>query len=193
MKARERRLAELRRGISEITPQEAFALQARGAALVDVHEADEIAQGCPAGALRLGRGYLELRIEEAVADPARQIVVLCGSGTRSLFAAEDLVRLGYARVASMGGGFSRWKAERLAIEVPFRLDAGARERHRDVRLFAKLESVNPGGSVKDRPVARMLLEAHAAGRFENGRRLLDSSSGTAGISYAMLGAAPARS
>jgi len=57
------------------------------------------------------------------------------------------------------------------------------------RIFAKLESVNPGGSVKDRPVARMLLEAIAAGRFADGRRLLDSSSGNAGISYAMLGAA----
>ncbi|MBI2969926.1 MAG: cysteine synthase family protein [Gammaproteobacteria bacterium] len=57
------------------------------------------------------------------------------------------------------------------------------------RLFAKLESLNPGGSVKDRPVARMLTEAIAAGRFTGGRRLLDSSSGNAGISYAMLGAA----
>lgn len=57
------------------------------------------------------------------------------------------------------------------------------------RLFAKLESVNPGGSIKDRPVARMLTRAIAAGRFAKGRRLLDSSSGNAGISYAMLGAA----
>jgi cysteine synthase B len=57
------------------------------------------------------------------------------------------------------------------------------------RLFAKLESVNPGGSIKDRPVARMITQAIAAGRFEYGRRLLDSSSGNAAISYAMLGAA----
>ncbi|AXK40564.1 PLP-dependent cysteine synthase family protein [Crenobacter cavernae] len=57
------------------------------------------------------------------------------------------------------------------------------------RLFAKLESVNPGGSIKDRPVARMLVEAWRAGTFAGGRRLLDSSSGNAGISYAMLGAA----
>lgn len=56
------------------------------------------------------------------------------------------------------------------------------------RIFAKLESLNPGGSIKDRPVARMLTCAIAAGRFEGGRRLLDSSSGNAGISYAMLGA-----
>lgn len=58
-----------------------------------------------------------------------------------------------------------------------------------VRLFAKLEAINPGGSIKDRPVARMLTQAIAAGRFAKGRRLLDSSSGNAGISYAMLGAA----
>lgn len=58
-----------------------------------------------------------------------------------------------------------------------------------VRLFAKLEARNPGGSVKDRPVARMVLDAYQAGTFRHGRRLLDSSSGNAGISYAMLGAA----
>ncbi|MFB3083523.1 MAG: pyridoxal-phosphate dependent enzyme, partial [Gammaproteobacteria bacterium] len=58
-----------------------------------------------------------------------------------------------------------------------------------VRLFAKLEALNPGGSIKDRPVARMLTRALQEGKFERGRRLLDSSSGNAGISYAMLGAA----
>ncbi len=68
------------------------------------------------------------------------------------------------------------------------LDFNEEVRH-GVRLFAKLESVNPGGSVKDRPVARMLTEAIKAGRLTGGRRLLDSSSGNAGISYAMLGAA----
>jgi S-sulfo-L-cysteine synthase (O-acetyl-L-serine-dependent) len=57
------------------------------------------------------------------------------------------------------------------------------------RVFAKLEALNPGGSIKDRPVARMLRAALEAGRFAGGRRLLDSSSGNAGIAYAMLGAA----
>ncbi|GMQ90511.1 MAG: cysteine synthase family protein [Gammaproteobacteria bacterium] len=58
-----------------------------------------------------------------------------------------------------------------------------------VRLLAKLESLNPGGSLKDRPVARMITEGVKAGRFKGGRRLLDSSSGNAGIAYAMIGAA----
>ncbi|MBI2225293.1 MAG: pyridoxal-phosphate dependent enzyme, partial [Betaproteobacteria bacterium] len=70
------------------------------------------------------------------------------------------------------------------IELPIVAEVAPR-----TRLFAKLESVNPGGSIKDRPVARMMTRAMAAGRFANGRRLLDSSSGNAGISYAMLGAA----
>lgn len=57
------------------------------------------------------------------------------------------------------------------------------------RIFAKLESVNPGGSIKDRPVARMLTAALHDGRLGSGKRLLDSSSGNAGISYALFGAA----
>lgn len=60
---------------------------------------------------------------------------------------------------------------------------------RGVRLLAKLESVNPGGSLKDRPAARIVSHAIAEGRFDGGRRLLDSSSGNAGIAYAMFGAA----
>jgi cysteine synthase len=54
------------------------------------------------------------------------------------------------------------------------------------RLFAKLESRNPGGSIKDRPVARMLSRALSENRLAGGRRVLDSSSGNAGIAYAML-------
>jgi cysteine synthase B len=59
----------------------------------------------------------------------------------------------------------------------------------ETRLFAKLETVNPGGSIKDRPVSRIIAAALAEGRLRDGRRLLDSSSGNAGIAYAMFGAA----
>lgn len=57
------------------------------------------------------------------------------------------------------------------------------------RLFATVEALNPGGSIKDRPVARMLLKGLQNGWLDGGRRLLDSSSGNAGISYALFGAA----
>jgi cysteine synthase B len=65
---------------------------------------------------------------------------------------------------------------------------GGFELPRGSRVFAKLESTNPGGSIKDRPVARMVLAALRAGELAGGRRLLDSSSGNAGIAYAWIGA-----
>lgn len=129
MKARDLRLAELKRTIPEVTPTEALALQAKGAALVDVREAEEIAQGSPPGAHRLGRGYLELKIEDAVPDYERPIVTLCAGGLRSLFAAEELKRLGYKHVYSMAGGFTRWKNEGLPVEVPPRFEPADRERY----------------------------------------------------------------
>ncbi|MBI3454700.1 MAG: cysteine synthase family protein [Candidatus Rokubacteria bacterium] len=57
----------------------------------------------------------------------------------------------------------------------------------DVEVWVKMESLNPGGSLKDRPVLRMVLGALAEGRLRPGMILLDSSSGNAGIAYAMIG------
>jgi cysteine synthase B len=69
-----------------------------------------------------------------------------------------------------------------------RIDAFANS-HPGVELYAKVEYFNPGGSVKDRPVLRMLAEAIADGRLQEGRTVIDSSSGNAGIAYAMIGGA----
>lgn len=129
MKIRDREIARLKAGIAEVTPAQALALQAQGAALIDVREAEEIAQGSPTGALRLGRGFLELRIEDAAPQADRALVLMCNSGTRSLFAAADLRRMGYTNVYSMAGGFSRWKNEGLPFELPPRMDQHARERY----------------------------------------------------------------
>src|SRR2546430_8146545 len=63
-----------------------------------------------------------------------------------------------------------------------------KEEFPEVRVFAKAEFTNPGGSLKDRPVRRMLLEALIQGKIGKGQIVLDSSSGNAGIAYAMLGA-----
>jgi S-sulfo-L-cysteine synthase (O-acetyl-L-serine-dependent) len=58
-----------------------------------------------------------------------------------------------------------------------------------VKLFAKAEWYNPGGSVKDRPALNIIQTALANGDLRNGQRLLDSTSGNMGISYATFGAA----
>jgi S-sulfo-L-cysteine synthase (O-acetyl-L-serine-dependent) len=62
-----------------------------------------------------------------------------------------------------------------------------KEEFPEVRVYAKAEYANPGGSLKDRPVRRMLLEAFISGRIGKGQTVLDSSSGNAGIAYAMMG------
>lgn len=58
----------------------------------------------------------------------------------------------------------------------------------DVEVYVKIEAFNPGGSLKDRPVLYMMLEALESGRLA-GRTVLDSSSGNAGIAYAWIGGA----
>lgn len=58
-----------------------------------------------------------------------------------------------------------------------------------VQLYAKAEWFNPGGSVKDRPALKIIQTALANGDLAEGKRLLDSTSGNMGISYATLGAA----
>ena len=57
-----------------------------------------------------------------------------------------------------------------------------------VKISAKAEWLNPGGSVKDRPVLRMIAMAMLSGELKEGQIILDSSSGNAGIAYSMIGA-----
>jgi cysteine synthase B len=57
----------------------------------------------------------------------------------------------------------------------------------DVRIFAKLEGFNPGGSVKDRPALKMVQEGIRTGKLIPGKTILDSSSGNTGIALAMIG------
>jgi S-sulfo-L-cysteine synthase (O-acetyl-L-serine-dependent) len=58
-----------------------------------------------------------------------------------------------------------------------------------VRIFAKLEGFNPGGSVKDRAARKMVEIGLARGELRPGKIILDSTSGNTGIALAMVGAA----
>lgn len=127
-------LAELRRRVAEIAPADALAKQRQGALLIDVREDHERSAGTPVDALGLSRGFLELRIEQVEADRGRSMLLICGSGQRSLFAAEALQQMGYRDVRSVSGGFTRWKTEGLPISTSV-LDADAAERYsRQLRL-----------------------------------------------------------
>jgi len=60
---------------------------------------------------------------------------------------------------------------------------------RNVELYAKAEWQNPGGSVKDRPAARMIADGERSGKLTREKIILDATSGNTGIAYAMIGAA----
>jgi molybdopterin/thiamine biosynthesis adenylyltransferase/rhodanese-related sulfurtransferase len=149
---RDRWLAELRSRVAEIPATEALARQLGGALLVDVREDNERATGTPAGALGLSRGFLELRIEQSEPDRQRDILVLCGSGQRSLLGAEALQRMGYRRVSSVAGGMGAWKAAGLPV-TSGTLDTDAAERYSRQVL---LPQVGEAGQAK-LAAARMLL------------------------------------
>src|SRR2546430_10572657 len=53
-------------------------------------------------------------------------------------------------------------------------------------LWAKIESANPGGSVKDGPALWMILDAEEEGRLRRGRLVLDATSGNTGVALAMV-------
>jgi len=58
-----------------------------------------------------------------------------------------------------------------------------------MRVYAKAEWFNPGGSVKDRAAYGMIRQGLDAGLLKQGQTLIDSTSGNTGIAYAMIGAA----
>jgi cysteine synthase B len=66
---------------------------------------------------------------------------------------------------------------RISAEVP------------GLRLLAKAEHRNPGGSVKDRPARSMIADGIARGLLTEGKTILEATSGNTGIADAMIGAA----
>ena len=65
------------------------------------------------------------------------------------------------------------------INVPF---------DKEKRVFAKLEYLNPGGSIKDSPALFMIEEAERKGLLKRGGTIIEASSGNQGIALAMIGA-----
>ena len=67
------------------------------------------------------------------------------------------------------------------VEVT-RLDTGP------CRLFLKLESANPSGSIKDRPARAMIEAAEADGRLRAGGTIVEATAGNTGLGLALVGA-----
>ncbi len=75
------------------------------------------------------------------------------------------------------GGTPMLRLDRIAADVP------------GLRLLAKAEHLNPGGSVKDRPARAMILDGIERGLLTPGKTILEATSGNTGIADAMIGRA----
>jgi len=104
-------MEEARQAVPEVTIDEVKNRVERGEkwALLDVREREEYREGHLDGALSLPRGFLEMRVEEAVPDKSAPVIAYCAGGVRSLIAARTLKEMGYENVASMSGGYTAWK------------------------------------------------------------------------------------
>ena len=122
-------IRQVKSEIREVSAEEARARAERGATIVDVREADEWEKGHIPGALFIPRGFLELRIEEKVPDKSQEVILQCAGGTRSALAAKSLHELGYTNVASMAGGFGKWKEAGLPVTVSRVLTPEQKERY----------------------------------------------------------------
>jgi rhodanese-related sulfurtransferase len=98
--------------VSELNPQEFLARRAAGASvtLLDVREDWEIKLApVPAEHLHIPMGQIPERLGEL--DPARETVVICRSGARSMQVANFLERRGFGSVANLAGGILAWSRD----------------------------------------------------------------------------------
>ncbi len=154
-------LAAAKANIREITTEEAEGEIGRdGTIVLDVREPDEYEQGALPGSIHLPRGNLESSIEGRIPDKSAHVVVMCAGGVRSAFAAETMQQLGYTDVASMMGGFNRWKDEGRAWSAPRTLSPEQRNRYQRHLL---LPEVGETGQMKLLDAKVLLLGAGGLG------------------------------
>jgi sulfur-carrier protein adenylyltransferase/sulfurtransferase len=171
-------LAEAKAAIRQVEPAEAAQEIAAGDAVVlDVREPDEYEQGALSGAIHIPRGTLETSVEGRIPDKSSHVLVYCAAGTRSAFAAKTLQELGYRDVASVIGGFNRWKDEGREWVTPRALSPEQRNRYQRHLL---LPEVGEAGQLKLLDSKVLLLGAGGLGS-PAGLYLAAAGVGTIGI------------
>jgi len=123
-------LSSAKSEIVEISTDEAAERIAAGHLVLDVREPDEYEEGALEGVIHIPRGHLEAQIENRIADKSLPVVIYCAGGVRSAFAAKTMQELGYEQVASMDGGFGRWKDEGRPWRQPASLSPEQQNRYK---------------------------------------------------------------
>ena len=86
------------------------------AVVVDVSEAEEFSAGHVGGARNVPLGQLERRLPEVVKNKTLPVILVCGSGGRSVRAQGIARKLGYEKAQAMAGGLKAWKEANLPVE-----------------------------------------------------------------------------
>jgi cystathionine beta-synthase len=95
----------------------------------------------------------------------------------------------------MAQGPDRWTGEQMERTDILRLvgntplvEIRRLNPHPNVKIMAKLESMNPGGSIKDRVAVAMINAAEKSGELTPGKTIIEATSGNTGIGLAMVAA-----
>jgi molybdopterin/thiamine biosynthesis adenylyltransferase/rhodanese-related sulfurtransferase len=124
-----------REHVTEVDPEAAAG--AEFDFVVDVREPVERIEGTIEGSVAIRRGELERVIDSVVPDRHASVLVYCVVGESSVLAAHALETMGYTNVASLSGGFRRWRDEGLPWYLEDALSTDERIRYdRQLRLDA---------------------------------------------------------
>ncbi|MEK7702498.1 MAG: molybdopterin-synthase adenylyltransferase MoeB [Nitrospirota bacterium] len=158
----EEKLAGLKKTQNEVSPEKVKGLIDANdpITLIDVRESDEFRNGHLPGAIHVPRGFLEMRIEEAITDKNAPLIVYCAGGVRSLFATETLKNMGYLSVVSMSGGFNGWAQKGLPTKKPATLSESDRRRYSRHLLIPE---VGEAGQIKLQKSSVILIGAGGLG------------------------------
>ena len=117
-------LAQARRILQRLTPQQTHVRMMSGLRLVDIRsDAQRAADGLIPGAVYVPRNVLEWRLDPACPhrDPSLaradvRVALICDEGYQSSLAAATIGRFGLAEVTDVIGGFRAWRAAGLPVE-----------------------------------------------------------------------------
>ena len=101
---------DAKKQIQEMTQDQLnqYIKQSKDFCLIDVREESEWHQGGIPGAMHIGKGILEAKIESIISDKQTCIILYCGGGYRSALSADNLQKMGYTHVYSLIGGYRDW-------------------------------------------------------------------------------------
>ena len=69
--------------------------------------------------VKLTRGYVEYKVEEAIPDKKTKVVVVCCSGKRAVLAAQTMKKLGFTNVSYLKGGVTAWLNSGFPLDTVF--------------------------------------------------------------------------